>query len=147
MRHKRNRRSRPSPRKWQCSDYSALISIAPEYQTMMSLAYDHAVYAQVLHNGHILIELYIKGALSKDRKKHPWGHSLIHLVGYKVVGVSILESINEASNDIQDAFTIIYSAWEMQYRYKVKRVSQVEAKQYLNAFNEASKWIKKTYVL
>ncbi len=131
---------------WQKSDWSVLSSNADEYIVMMDLAYQNRIYSQVLHNGHIAVELILKSAMSKQYKQHLFGHEILSLVAVEIYGAPILNEINK---DIatQTSFNQIYSAWSMQYRYRVKKVTGAEAGVYLNAFKEAFKWTKTKYSL
>ncbi len=136
-----------TPRKWIGNKPEILQNNSTEYVQMMTLAYDNRIYNQVLHNGHISLELIIKAAFCKYKGKQPYGHDIFRLVGYTINSEPIFKSIhNDPNTNIRNSFSIIYAAWDMQYRYREHRVQELEAKQYLNAFEEAYKWIKTKYL-
>lgn len=131
-------------RQWDESDWEVLRDNSIEYMQMMDLAFQNNVYTQVLHNGHIGIELILKAVISKQYGKHKTGHDIKKLVKIVVGGSKIRHQVNTDPRMIV-SFQKIFSAWLMQYRYLPKSVSQSEAQNYLIAFKEAYKWVKRNY--
>lgn len=138
--------SRRWDKQWRDSDWTVLSKNSVDYIYMMELAYNSGIYSQVLHNGHIALELILKSAISKEYQKHLYGHEIRKLVAIEVGSVPILHYINRDSQ-VQIHFNKIYTAWTMQYRYIVKPVSKNEAQVYLTAFKEAYIWTKAKYSL
>ncbi len=138
--------SRRRRQRWQKSDWKALSANSIEYFKMMELAFKYEIYSQVLHNGHIAVELILKSAISKEYNSHLWGHEILNLVSVPIKNIPILNELNrDAQTQIQ--FNKLYSAWSMQYRYRVRPVNKNEAQIYLNAFEGAYKWTKNKYSL
>lgn len=128
------------------SDHPILIANANEYETMMTLAFSNGVYSQVLHNGHIAVELLIKAVYAKNNMgTHPHGHNLISLVE-RPLAPQIAPFYDDIKADrLKTTFELISSAWRMQYRYEGRPTTQEDAAMYLNAYKEVIKWIKKKY--
>ena len=111
---------------------------------MMDLAFQNNLYNQVLHNGHIGVELIMKSAISRQKGKHPDGHEIRKLTREEISGSVILLEINRDIATLKQ-FNKIYTAWKMQYRYESISISRNEAYTYLNAFKGAYKWTKDKY--
>lgn len=118
--------------------------IRSDYLEMMDLSYQNNIYGQVLHNGHIALELVIKSAISRQRGMHPYGHEIRKLAKIEVNGTQLLIEINKDPT-VQKHFNAVYTAWKMHYRYEKKNVPPTEAIRYLNAFKEAYKWTRTKY--
>jgi len=128
------------------SDWNVLRLNSNDYLMMMELAYENKIYTQVLHNGHIAIELILKSAISKEKKEHPEGHELLKLVMTKINGTPVFSELNNDPR-IQVYFNQLYTAWSMHYRYESRVVSPAETLDYLMSFREAYKWIRIKYEL
>lgn len=123
------------------SDPAILISNAAEYETMMGLAYGHEVYPQVLHNGHIAVELSLKALYARESGgTHPFGHDLGKIVERPLKTGPLFEEIKSAG--LKQTFELISSAWHMQYRYHGRPTDQVDARNHLGAYKEALTWIR-----
>jgi HEPN domain-containing protein len=129
---------------WYRSDWLILRRNSEEYLKMMYLAYNNGIHTQVLHNGHIAIELLLKAAISRQYGRHPHGHEIRLLTDQIIGGKTILSEVNSDFTRLGN-FTKIYTAWKMQYRYEVKSVAPETSARYLNAFQEAYRWIKIKY--
>lgn len=125
---------------------SVLVANALEYERMMGLAYINGIYSQVLHNGHITIELLIKATYAKNNGGiHPYGHEIIKIAEMPL-GPQIIPLTEIIKSDgLKEIFELIASAWSMQYRYEGRSTSQDDALMYLNAYKDAIKWIKSKY--
>lgn len=129
---------------WHASEWQTLLRNSDDYLKIMDLAYQNKIYSQVLHNGHIAVELVMKSAISRQYGRHPHGHEIRKLTNVEVNGSRLLIEINKDLVD-QRHFSMIYTAWKMHYRYIKKNVQPAEAIQYLNAFKEAYKWTRVKY--
>lgn len=113
---------------------------------MMTLAHNNGVYSQVLHNGHITVELLIKAIYAKNNKGiHPHGHNLVSLVEMPLAPQLTPFYGSIKSDGLKTSFELISSAWSMQYRYEGRLTTQDDATMYLNAYKEVIKWIKNKY--
>lgn len=61
----------------------------------MELAYDNHLYNQVLHNGHLSIELVLKSAISRSFGRHPYEHQISKLSNIMINGNLLLKEINK----------------------------------------------------
>ncbi len=132
--------------RWQRSNWQILSRNADDYRSMMKLAFHNHLDVQVLHNGHIAIELLLKAAISKSHRKHPMGHEIATLMEVPVAGQAIHDALVVGSQ-VYFSFSALYTAWSMQYRYTNHSISRAEALNYLNAFEDAIIWTKNTYCL
>lgn len=141
----RLRLCRSNLKRWHPGDWKTLLLNSDEYLKMMALAFENNLYNQVLHNGHIAVELVIKSAISKQYKEHPHGHEIQKLIQVELNGAKLFFEINR-DPVTQKHFNIVFTAWKMHYyRYIKKSVSLTEANRYLNSFKEAYEWTKKNY--
>ena len=135
----------PIPKnKFTPSDWLTLASNSKDYLKMMNLAFEHSIFSQVLHNGHIAVELIIKAAISREYKGHPKLHEITKLTAITINDSAILIAIN-SNPETKIHFNKIYTAWTMHYRYEVLSIDKTDAKNYLNSFSEAYKWIQIKY--
>lgn len=134
-----------SPLKIADGSHEVLFQNAHEYELMMDLAFGNAVYNQVLHNGHIAVELLLKALHSKiTGRVHPKGHDISKLILERPLELNaVFEEIE--SGDLKISVQLISSAWRMQYRYIKRATDETDAEDYLNAYRDTIKWIKKKY--
>lgn len=121
-------------------DPTILRNNAVEYRTMMDLAFDHAVYPQVLHNGHITVELLLKALHAKETGTHPDGHALGFILEQPLKTEPLFDDIKAAG--LKKTFELLTSAWSMQYRYHGRPTEKADAETHLKAYKEAIVWIE-----
>lgn len=126
------------------NDHAVLFKNSSEYELMMGLSFEHKIYSQVLHNGHIAVELLLKAIFSKTNSgTHPWGHDIGKIIEQPLPVEPLFNEIKAAG--LKKDFELISSAWDMQYRYLGRETSPEDAQLYLAAYKEAIKWTKSRY--
>lgn len=125
-----------------------LIANSKEYKRMMELAYRHGLNTQVIHNGHIALELVIKSVLLLKIKEYPRIHEIDYLLDVAMVTASIQEEINMSQNEkIKRAFLVSCSAWDMHDRYNNRHnLSRFSAGRNYICFKECLEWIHQKYL-
>lgn len=128
------------------SDHKILYENSLEYETMMELAFTNNIHTQVLHNGHIAIELLLKAMYAKNNSgTHIRGHDILKILE-QPLATNLEPLFEDVKNDnLKETFEMLNSAWSMQYRYERRTTTKTEAEKHLIAYRKVIIWITKKY--
>ena len=132
---------------YESTDIKILKKNAAEYSEVMDLIYQNNQQPgrQILHNGHIAVELLLKALLMKYNDKYPETHEIkvlcqIEILINKTESSRLYSLLN--ANGLGPAYKGIRRAWNMNDRYSEGSIGQTEAIEYYKSFKEVLEWIK-----
>lgn len=128
-------------------DRKILAENAQEYFYVMNLIYknDSNPHRQILHNGHIAIELMLKSFIRKTGASYPKTHDIETLCQWTLTdenghSFSLYDQLVKAG--LQAQYRGIRYAWSMSDRYSCGRTNKNEAIRLYNYFQEVLTWIQ-----
>lgn len=132
---------------FEVTDIKILKDNAAEYFEVMGLVKNnnYKPARQVLHNGHIAVELLLKAMLMKYIGKYPKTHEIKVLCQWDIpdgVGGNTNLFFTIFQSNYREQYRGIRSAWSMDDRYNAGSLSYTEAEGKYKTFEEVIKWIQ-----
>lgn len=129
------------------NDAQILLRNSQEFSEVMHLIYnnDQNPHRQILHNGHIAVELLIKSFIRKNKVSYPKTHDIETLCQWALTdqnGHSFCLYDRLASAGLLNHYRGIRYAWTMNDRYNSGRTNKQEAIRLYNSFKEVITWIQ-----
>lgn len=138
-----------TPVNWVSSPALDLKISSAEFEKLMELALANGIFYQVSHMAHLTSETAIKHIFAKNNKNsHPWGHDLMALAQFSVIGKTGLPLFQDIINDptIAQDYALLKMAWKMDDRYKRKANTGAGiAKDYCDSTKRFLTWLYRRY--
>lgn len=129
------------------TDMQILLENSQEYFYVMDLIYknDQNPHRQILHNGHIAVELSLKSFIRKNGSSYPKTHDIETLCQWTLTAkeghsFSLYDKLVQVG--LLKQYRGIRYAWSMNDRYSRGRINKTEAIRLYNSFKEVITWIQ-----
>ena len=116
------------------NESETLYNRAESYRKSSSVLADAGLWENAFEAAHLSVEIIMKAALARVGGKYEWTHNLRVLAETPVNGSPFLSPVIRGTLEELRTFTLISSAWRVQYRYEQMPWDLAETRQLIESF-------------